>query len=93
MAMPRRRIETPMVMMMRVMTDDPRAGRMVERSTSAPRRVTAATATRMATGMGRPRVVEQVMAMRAPYVTNSPWAKLTMPVALWIRVKPRAIMP
>ena len=55
--------------------------------------VTATTAMRMETGMGRPSVVEQVMAMRAPYVTNSPWEKLTMPVALWIRVNPRAIMP
>ena len=82
MAPPRMRMLTPMVMMTRLMAGQSRTGRMARRSTSAPSSVVPATARTMASGSGRPRARMQNTLIMPPSITNSPWAKLMMPVAL-----------
>ena len=49
-------------------------------STSAPTAIVPSTASTMATGSGRN--ADSVTAIMPPSITNSPWAKLMMPVAL-----------
>jgi len=61
-------------------TDGPRSHRMKRISMTAPMTVVTATAPRMATGRGRNRL--SVTAIMPPSMTNSPCAKLMIPVAL-----------
>jgi hypothetical protein len=76
----RTRIETPMVMMIIRRTEGFRSQRMQVTSTSAPAAIVTRTAPAMASGSGRRRW--SVTAVIPPSITNSPWAKLMMPVVL-----------
>ena len=87
-AAPRRKIEAPMVMIMSVTTEAPRAGSTANFSSAMPTMVAAATASRMASGMGRPSATSETVAM-PPIMTNSPWAKLITWLALKMIEKPR----
>ncbi len=81
MASPFIKMETPMVMMMRMSGEAVRAGRMVSLSVRIPARVAPTRAATATTGKGQPRPESQAVNM-APSMTNSPWAKLITPVAL-----------
>ncbi len=73
-------IETPMVMTIIRRTVGLRSQRMKVSSTSAPAAIVTTTAPAMASGSGTKRW--SVTAVIPPSITNSPWAKLMMPVVL-----------
>ena len=81
-----------MVMMTAFMAGAPARGRMVSRSISPPTTAVARQAARMARGNGSPIPANQTDS-RPPSITNSPWAKLMMPVVLKIMVNPSPIKP
>ena len=72
---PRRKIEAPMVMMIRVTTEPSRAGSMASFSSSKPTNTVMATAQGIAKYNGRPASSRKTVDM-PPSITNSPWAKL-----------------
>ncbi len=76
----RTRMEMPMVMMIILRTDGLTSQRMKSTSMRAPTAMVAATAARMAAGSGRKAL--KVTAVMPPSMTNSPWAKLMIPVVL-----------
>ena len=80
-AMPRRKIEAPMVMMIRVTTEASRAGRTPKRSIARPTATASAIAASAASGSGTPAAATNTVAM-PPIMTNSPWAKLITWLAL-----------
>ena len=84
---PRIRMETPMVIKIRTMTDRDLAGRMASLSTRPPTTVTAKTPRRKASGRGRPKPDKKVYIIIPPRVTKSTWVKLTIPMALWTMPK------
>ncbi len=49
---------------------------------TTPAAATATMATAAASGKGRPRVFSALYAIMPPIITNAPWAKFTMPLAL-----------
>ena len=69
-----------MVMMIIRSTDGRSSQRMKQISTKAPTSMVTATAPATASGRGSQFCRE--MAVMAPSMTNSPWAKLMMPVVL-----------
>ena len=71
-----------MVMMMVPTTVIPRAGAMAKRCSINPRIRVISTASRIATGRGRPCPADREMALMAPSITNSPWARFTTSEAL-----------
>ena len=73
-------MDRPMVMMIRRSTDGRRSQRMNSISISAPTSMVATTAPAMATGMGKKAC--RVTPIIPPSMTNSPCAKLMMPVVL-----------
>ena len=73
-------IEMPIVMMIIRSTEGLRSQRMKVTSTMAPAAIVTTTAPAMATGSGTRRW--SVTAVIPPSITNSPWAKLMMPVVL-----------
>jgi hypothetical protein len=73
-------MESPMVMTIIRSTEGRHSQRMKVNSTSAPAAAVAATARATASGSGTTRWSET--AIIPPSMTNSPWAKLMMPVAL-----------
>ena len=74
-ATPRSRIEAPMVMMISVTAEAPRAGSIARLCSSNPVAVAATTASSMAAGSGTPAAARKNVTM-PPIITNSPWAKL-----------------
>ena len=90
MAAPFRKIEQPMVMMMRLVTDTWRSGASVSRSSASPTRLTLTTAPAQARTSGSPARVNATAVM-PPSVTNSPCAKLIASVALKTVLKPSAM--
>jgi hypothetical protein len=76
----RARIEIPMVIMIILSTDGLSSQRMKTISIKAPTTMVMSTAAVMARGMGIKAFM--VMAVIPPSMTNSPWAKLIMPVVL-----------
>lgn len=70
----------PMVMMIILSTEGFSSQRMKITSTRAPTAMVISTARAMATGSGTRPFRE--MAIIPPSMTNSPWAKLMMPVVL-----------
>jgi hypothetical protein len=87
-AAPRRKIEAPIVMMIRVTTEAPRAVSTANLSSAMPTRVAATIASPIATGMGSPAATSETVAM-PPIMTNSPWAKLITWLELKMIEKPR----
>jgi len=85
-------MDTPMVMITRLMAGAPATGRMVRRSMTAPTTVVARAARTTARPTGRPRCAKDTANM-PPSMTNSPWAKLMRPVVLKMMVKPSAVRP
>ena len=79
--MPRRKIEAPIVMMIRVTTEASRAGRTPKRSIARPTATASAIAASAASGSGTPAAARNTVAM-PPIMTNSPWAKLITWLAL-----------
>ena len=71
-----------MVMMMVVTTEAPRAGAMANRCSSRPMPMVMSTASGRDSHMGSPSPAERAMALIAPIITNSPWAKFTTSEAL-----------
>jgi hypothetical protein len=71
MAAPFRKIEPPMVMMMRLVTDTWRSGASVSRSSARPMRVTLTMAPAQARTSGSPACVNATAVM-PPSITNSP---------------------
>ena len=88
-ARPRRKIDAPMVMMIRVTTSALRAWPTASRSSSRPTTPETATAPRIATGIGAPAATSET-ALMPPIITNSPWAKLITRLALKMIEKPSA---
>ena len=82
LAAPRSTMEMPTVTMMSVTRGALRSGRMVRRSISRPMMATLIAARAIARASGRWATVRKVWKNSAPSTTNSPWAKLMMPVAL-----------
>ena len=80
-ARPRSRIEAPMVMMISVTTEAPRAGSTANFSSARPTAAAASTATGIASGSGSPASASDTVAM-PPIITNSPCAKLMTWLAL-----------
>jgi hypothetical protein len=74
------RMEIPMVMMIIRSTEGWYSHRINKISMSAPMTIVMSTAARMAAGRGRNRL--RVTAVIPPSMTNSPWAKLMIPVVL-----------
>ena len=70
-----------MVMMMVVTTDAPLAGSMANRSSSRPATIVSKVAALAASNNGMP-ASSNAMAIMAPSMTNSPWAKFTTSEAL-----------
>jgi hypothetical protein len=81
-ARPRRKMEAPMVMMMVPTTVIPRAGAMAKRCSIIPSSMVTSTARRIAAGSGTPCPADREMALIAPSITNSPWARFTTSEAL-----------
>jgi hypothetical protein len=73
-------MEMPMVMMIIRSTEGRWSQRMKVTSMSAPTAMVTRTASRMASGSGT--MAWRLTAVMPPSITNSPWAKLMMPVAL-----------
>ncbi len=84
-------METPMVIMMRFITEAFLTGLMASLSMRKPTKVAISRARAMHRPRGRPvhRLTKTLSI--PPSMTNSPWAKLIIPVALKIIVKPRAV--
>ena len=80
-ANPRSRMEAPIVMMMSVTTEAPRAGSTANFSSASPTAAAASTAIGIATGGGSPELASDTAAM-PPIITNSPCAKLMTWLAL-----------
>ena len=80
-ARPRSRIEAPIVMMISVTTEAPRAGSTANFSSRRPSNAATATARTTATGRGRPESTSHTLLM-PPIITNSPCAKLMTWLAL-----------
>ena len=80
-ATPRRKIDAPMVMMMSVTTEAPRAGSTANFSSARPIATVASAASTRANRKGTPAVI-RLMAIMAPIITNSPCAKFTTSEAL-----------
>jgi len=57
-------------------------GRTTMRSITTPAAATATMAAAAATGSGKPNVLSALYAIMPPIITNAPWAKFTMPLAL-----------
>ncbi|MCY1370272.1 hypothetical protein D9M69_573580 [compost metagenome] len=60
----------------------PRMGRTTARSSTTPKRPMAMMAAGTASQKGRPSTVMAASAAKAPTIIRSPWAKLTVSVAL-----------
>ena len=88
-AIPRSRIEAPMVTMIRLTTVEPRAGTMPKRWRAKPTRTAMSTAAAAASGKGRPAAATNTVPI-PPSMTNSPWAKLMTWLALKTSEKPTA---
>ena len=73
-------IATPMVMMIKRKTDGALIPRMKENSIRAPIKAVMRTASNTAAARGMK--AEKVVAIMAPIIRNSPWAKLMIPVVL-----------
>jgi len=86
-------MDSPMVMMISWMTLALRTGRMVKRSISPPTMTVARTAAAIASGSGRLQAVRKNTLNIPPSMTNSPWAKLMMPVVLKMIVNPSPVSP
>ena len=72
-----------MVMMMVPTTLMPLAGAMAKRCSIRPTTRVTSTASRMARGKGHPPApADRAMALMAPSMTNSPWARFTTSEAL-----------
>jgi hypothetical protein len=69
-------IEAPIVMMIRVTAEAPRAGRIAKRCRARPTRTVTRTASSAASGSGRPAAIRNTVTM-PPSITNSPCAKFT----------------
>jgi len=80
-AAPRRKIEAPMVIMIRATALAPRAGSMAQRWSASPIAAVRTTARSAASGIGTPAAVRNTVDM-PPSITNSPWAKLMTSDAL-----------
>ena len=91
MAISRMVMEAPTVIITRIKILLERALRIGPISMIHPTAITAITARGKDANMGIPRVWVKLIMAIAPSITNSPWAKLTMPVALWMIPKPKAI--
>jgi hypothetical protein len=74
------RIEAPIVTMISVTAEAPRAGSMARRC-SSPVATAVATAMQAASGSGTPAAATNTVTM-PPSMTNSPWAKFTTSEAL-----------
>ena len=79
--MPRRKIEAPMVMMISVTADAPRAGSIANWCSKSPTAVATTIASRAAIGSGTPAAAAKNVTM-PPSMTNSPCAKLITSEAL-----------
>ena len=91
MATSRMVIDAPTVIITRMRILFDRALRTGPISMSQPTPITTRTARGNATNTGIPTPRVKLIMVIAPSITNSPWAKLTMPVALWMMPKPKAI--
>ena len=80
-AMPRRKIDAPMVMMINVTADAPRAGSIARRCRRSPTAVATTIASSAARGIGTPAAAAKNVTM-PPSMTNSPCAKLMTSEAL-----------
>jgi hypothetical protein len=85
--MPCRVIEVPMVIRISVSIVAPLASRIVPRSASAPSAAVRAVHATNTAGSGTP-AATRVVAVIAPIIRYSPWAKLMMPVTLLMITKP-----
>jgi len=81
MATPRKKIAAPIVMMMVVTTDAPKAGSMANRSSNRPTKIVIKVAAMAASGNGKPAMAasgngkptaNKAIAVMAPSITNSP---------------------
>ena len=81
MASVRKASDAPTVTMIWARTVALRRGRMASCSKTMPTNMTMGTAPQKATGRGSPARIS-VTAVKPPSITNSPWAKLMMSVAL-----------
>ena len=88
-ASPRRKIDAPIVMMISVTTEAPRAGSTANFSSARPTSAAATIASGIASRYGNPLAVSDTVAM-PPIITNSPWAKLITWLALKMMEKPSA---
>ena len=90
LALARSRIDMPSVTIIIANVLCPANGRSNTRLSTTPNTAMAATARIAPIQYGRWKISTQVRPKNAPTIINSPWAKLTMPVALKISTKPSA---
>ena len=80
-ATPRNRIDAPIVMMIKVTADAPRAGSIASQYSSRPTTTAMQIAISAASGRGTPAADANTVTI-PPSITNSPWAKFTTSDAL-----------
>ena len=91
MAMPRKKMEAPTVMMTRTMGWGFRTCLMASRSRAIPTPDTIPTERTIDRTRDSPSPCHREIRQRAPNMTSSPWAKLMSPVARYSMLKPRAM--